>query len=108
MPCYQVITSAVEFKVENISFLKKALTKLGYQTTEIANKISIRDSNYKIFDINFSNQEITSTDFDETKLGEISNAIKRAYSAEVIDHIAVKNKWMKKQLGENRYQLQRF
>jgi hypothetical protein len=44
----------------------------------------------------------------EKTLFDFSNSIKRAYSECVVDEIAKKQKWIKKNMGQGRYQLQRF
>jgi hypothetical protein len=107
MPCYQVITTSVEFKVGNIEILKKALENLGVQDISVYdNKVGFyKDDRYTI---DFNSQKITGRNVDEKELTKFSNVIKRTYSEVVIDELAKKQKWAKKQLGENRYQLQRY
>ena len=108
MPCYEVRTVSVEFKVGNIELLKKALDAAGCEVYLTVNdRISFKRSGRYAF-INLSDSTIKSEDFDEKELSILSNTIKRAYSSQVIDEIARKQKWMKKKMGENRFQLQRF
>lgn len=108
MPCYEVRTVSVEFKVGNIELLKKALAASGCEVYLIVNdRISFKRSGRHAF-INLADSTIKSEDFDEKELPILSNTIKRAYSSQVIDEIARKQKWMKKKMGENRFQLQRF
>lgn len=110
MPCYQVITSSVEFKIGNFAFIKKAIEKLGYKMTgmsEIESYLSFRDDSYNQISINLKTQKITGQ-LDQEKLSSIANTIKRSYSEVVLDEIAKRQHWIKKNLGNNSYQLQRF
>jgi hypothetical protein len=108
MPCYEVRTVSVEFKVGNIDLLKKALEKIEMKIFQQDEKgIAFEDKNYNIFKINLINSRISGP-LDEKGLGSLVNSIKRSYSEQVIDEIAKKQKWLKKKMGENRYQLQRF
>jgi hypothetical protein len=109
MPCYQVRTVEVSFKVGNIELLKKALEKAGWKITSSGEwGINISNANYKTASIRFTNSKIQSSFFNEKELTGISNQIKRAYSEVVIDEIAKKQKWLKRQMGQNQFQLQRF
>jgi hypothetical protein len=109
MPCYQTITSSVVFKVENIDILKRALEAAGGRGISTIEGVRVNfylvGTNYITIDL--KNSKITSS-MDEKELTTISNEIKRAYSLEVINEVARKQKWMKKKMGANQYQLQRF
>jgi organic radical activating enzyme len=110
MPCYEVRTVSVEFKVSNIDLLKKALEKAGFNIAK-ASQITLqvrREGEINSIIIDLEQSKILSRSFDEKELSTISNQIKRAYSEQVIDEVAKRQKWMKKKLGDNRYQLQRF
>ena len=111
MPCCQIITTSVEFKVGNIEILKRALNNEGYLISSAGeDRVFFKTKDYygASFEINLGTSKIISKNINEKDLADKSNAIKRAYSAVVIDEIAKKNKWIKKQMGEGRYQLQRF
>jgi hypothetical protein len=108
MPCYQVITASVEFKVGNIDLLKKAITKMGcrvFQESDVG--IYFRDNANNSMVISFKDQKITGTK-NQTELAKTANSIKRAYSEQVIDEIAKRQHWLKKKTGEGQYQLQRY
>ena len=112
MPCYSVITSSVVFKIENVELLKTALVKAGAmdiisqnRDTYLSFYLPGKGTDYITIDL--KNSKITSS-MEEKKLTDISNSIKRAYSLEVINEVAKKQKWMTKKMGENRYQLQRY
>jgi hypothetical protein len=99
----------VEFKVGNIDLLKKAIKKEGYViVSEKKNGIEIMNSQLNKMTINFADSKITSENLTQSKLVDTSNALKRAYSLQVIEEISKRNKWIKKDMGQNRYQLQRF
>ena len=111
MPCYEIRTVSVEFKVANFKLLKQALEENGYVVagmSEIEKNVSVRDNQNRLIKFDLANSKVSSQYFDEKELATLSNQIKRAYSKTVIDELARKNKWIKKQMGENRYQLQRF
>ena len=113
MPCCQIITTSVEFKVGNIEILKRALEENATNAFQ-KGSISIGE-NIVFFRDRFSNQVKIDlktgkiiANMDNKQLSELSNSIKRSYSTVVIDEIAKKNRWIKKQMGVNHYQLQKF
>lgn len=113
MPCYEVRTVSVEFKVGNIELLKKAIEKMDWKVTSSTEKRLYAQKNTGQWGdevtINLENSTINSTNFRDIKaLSQFSNEIKRAYSEVVIDELAKKQKWIKKQMGTNQFQLQRF
>jgi hypothetical protein len=109
MPCYEIRTVEVEFKVGNIDLLKKAIAKEGHSIIfEEDGLIGIDAKTGENFWINLNNSTIKADAVWESGLASFSNSIKRSYSAVVIDEVAKRNKWMKKDLGQNRFQLQRF
>jgi len=112
MPCYTIVTSSVEFKIENIELLKKALEKQGlkFWVNERDAQVVIKDStgyNNKAV-VNMKTGQIISQTLNEKELTKYSFSLKRSYSEQVIDEIAKKNKWIKKQLNDKQFQLQRF
>ena len=108
MPCYSIREVQVEFKVGNLDLLKKALEKSMTIRSIREEKMEVVVESWKKVTIDFKTSKITSSDYNAKELGAISNQIKRAYSEQVIDEIAKRQKWMKKKLADNRYQLQRF
>lgn len=111
MPCYEVRTVSVEFKVGNIEILKKALAADGWLLNKMSNSNNLyarhKDSGQSIT-INMEKGNISSKEYSEKELTTVTNAIKRAYSGAVIGEVAQRQKWIKKKLDANRYQLQRF
>ena len=118
MPCYQVITAKVEFKVGNIDILKKALEAnaevrkgsvqhfVGRHSEH--DKISFRDKIGTLINVDLTTGKMIAAGYDEKQLIKFSNSIKRGYSEVVLDEVAKKQKWLKKKMGENHFQLQRF
>jgi len=107
MPCYQVRTVSIEFKIGNMELLKKALEKINAQVVRQDENGITFNKGYDQFTISFLNSKINSN-IDVKELTSVSNSIKRAYSEVVIDELAKKQRWIKKQMGAGRYQLQRF
>lgn len=111
MPCYEIRTASVLFKVENIELLKKALEKEwhveqgGREDFLIATK---KNTWGEKITIDLKVGKIQSRIYSEKDLPAVSNSIKRAYSLEVINELARKQKWIKKEMGQDRIQLQRF
>ena len=110
MPCYEIRTVSVSFQVGNVDLLRKAVAKDGWlisrdDPTGIGLVIK---KGYKKITIDLLAVEVRSTDFNEKELSTISNSIKRAYSEQVIDEISKKQRWVKHQMGEGRYRLQKF
>ena len=105
MPCYTIETVSVSFKIGNIDLLKKAIEKAGYQ---MAGTETFRDTRGNIIKINMNTQTLTSQAYSERELSVTANILKRAYSELVIDEIAKKQKWIKKNMGAGQFQLQRY
>lgn len=111
MPCYQVITSRVEFKIGNFDLLKKALPKAGWKIREVKGTGVLYASHEglrKSIRIEFDGSRITSQEFSKEELIKVANSIKRSYSRVVIDELAKKKNWFVKQAGENRLLLQKY
>lgn len=106
MPCYEERTVSVEFKVENIELLKNALANLKLQVQTCKTSLSFYH-NGLYTEIDLTNGKITNS-MSEQQLTNFTNQIKRAYSLQVIDEVAKKQKWMKKKLNDTQFQLQRF
>ena len=110
MPCYEVRTVSVEFKIKNIDLLKKAIEKVEYKiiSTYQDGSIHVQNKDYRDLFISTTNSLIQSKSFSEKELTTISNQIKRAYSELVIEEVAKKQKWIKKNMGSGQFQLQRL
>lgn len=109
MPCWEVRNVEVQFKVGNIDLLKKALEKAGFRIRSANDAgITIQGINYGNATINFGQEKLVSSDFAEKALDQMANLIKRSYSAVVIDEVARRQKWIKREMGSGNYQLQRF
>lgn len=109
MPCCQIITASVEFKAGNIDLLKKALEKEKWSFWVDRQGETLFTRKGKVgFSINFKDQKISATNMSKKELTTAANALKRAYSVEVITEIAKKNKWQQKKLNETHYQLVRY
>jgi hypothetical protein len=113
MPCYQIRTVSIEFHVGNVDLLKKALEAAGWNISNIttgaiyAKNNNLRKS-IRIGLDSTSTTKITSQEFSQTELNNLNNSIKRAYSEQVIDELAKKQRWIKRNMGQGNFQLQRF
>lgn len=115
MPCYEVRTVSVSFQVGNIDLLKNAIEENAvndFQRNSIqisADKTNVffRDRYSNPIKINLTTGKMTAN-MDDKQLSDLSNSIKRAYSKCVIDEVAKKQHWLKKKMGPNQFQLQRF
>jgi hypothetical protein len=112
MPCYRIETVSISFKVENLVLLARALEKgnwdINFQNeTGIAIQKKIGNS-YNRITISFRENKIISQSLNEKQLTDVSNSIKKAYSLEVINEVAKKNKWQTRKMGEDQYQLVRY
>ncbi len=112
MPCYEIRTVSINFKVENIELLKRALEKEWTVFQGGENKdylVATKKGTYEEkIRIDLKAGQVRSQFYSEKDLPSVSNSIKRAYSLEVINELARKQKWLKKDMGQGRYQLQRF
>lgn len=112
MPCYEVRIVAVQFKIGNIKLLEEALEREGCRIhNQSESFITFSDKAGTRYTINFDQSSITksgSQTVTEKQLSSFANSIKRSYSAVVIDEVARRKKWMKKEMGKNLYQLNRY
>ena len=109
MPCYEVRTTSVEFKADNITLLKKTLEKT--KCTYLGNNdefLNFRTQDGNDIKINFKNTTISSSQMDTRSLASFSNYLKRSYSEIVIDEVAKKQKWIQRKISDTKFQLQRF
>jgi hypothetical protein len=109
MPCYTIREVSVLFQIKNVDLLKRAVEKAGHTITEqLSTGISIRDKFGNRCFIDLVQGQINGRNMDEKQLTSFSNQIKRAYSEMVIDELAKKQHWLKKNMGKGQFQLQRF
>jgi len=103
MPCYQIVTVSVEFKVESAERLKKALEKLGFNVDEYKGQIDA-DSRKGFFRFDLNKGKINF----ERGLESRVNEIKREYSKATLEEIAKKKKWLLKSKGANKFQMVKY
>ena len=106
MPCYQVVTVSVEFKVESKERLEKALQQLGYDVRTYNNVLSVYKLGYN-FEINLEKEKINFQK-GNWKASEKINEIKREYSKVSLEEIAKKKKWILKNKGANKFQMIKY
>jgi hypothetical protein len=98
----------MEFRVENIGLLNRALEKARCEVlSEEKDRLTFVDMHYNRISIDFNIGKMIAP-MDGKLLSELCDSIKRSYSEIVVDEIARRNKWVKRRMGEGRYQLQRF
>jgi hypothetical protein len=108
MPCYQIITSEISFKIGNIEILKKALEKAKCNlVSEGKEQITFLDRYYNRIEVNFNSGKMIAA-MNGKLLSELCNSIKRSYSEVVLDELAKRDHWIKKNMGQGKFQLQRF
>jgi predicted transcriptional regulator len=101
MPCYTVQLTTVEFKAKHSDILEQALKALKLPYSFLNNQISIIGS-YLAIDLAKQQVRMERT---ETSL---VNRIKQEYSKQAILVASAKNKWIVKQLADNKLALRRF
>lgn len=103
MPCYSRVTSTIEFGDKTDQrLLAEALKSLGYNVIAAKNGAPLRFYG-GLADGEFANGKLTvrqDGSFDE-------NAVKRAYSAQVVKSAAQRFGWTVKQPAENQFQVTR-
>ena len=111
MPCYEVRTVSVEFKIGNIDLLKKAAEKLGYTLKEGVNSesFSLRNKyDSPVGVIDFKTGQFTTDRMGESQINSFVNSLKRSYSEQVIDEVAKKQKWQLRKMNKGAFQLIRY
>jgi len=109
MPCDQIREISVEFKVDNLELLKKAVEKLGYTHQLVGQTLLINNKWNVVAEVDLQGGEISSRNFTNARtLTEFSYKVKRTYSEMVIDEVAKKNRWIKRQLSEGKFQLAKY
>ncbi len=99
MPCYQVRTISVDFKVGNEDLLKKAAEKLNWKYRERGNLIEIKD--IIILDLRMQTASFPK------KCQDDLNLLKRTYSEVCIEEIAKKKRWSLKRKN-NKLEMKRY
>lgn len=97
MPCYTITTVTLELKQADTAALKKALESLGldpYVSSYNEQQINFRNGSY-----DRSTGKLT------VRNEETGKAIKRAYSAELVQMQAKRFGWQVKKISENKYEI---
>jgi len=102
MPCDTIQRSKVDFKLEvtDLNLLKAGLEKLGYKVNLGTKTLSFHDSSFNIrgeFRKGKLEVETINREFDV-------NAVKRAYSTEVVKVTARKFGWTLNETSENKFE----
>jgi hypothetical protein len=89
MPCYQVNTFTTEFKADRLDLLRKAIAASGAQiTSDNSRFLGIVTEDYSSITIDLTRGTATADSLD------VVNALKRAYSLEVIKAACGLNNWL--------------
>lgn len=109
MPCYEIVTASVEFKVRNQDLFEKTLKRMGFQKlNERHGVLNVRTDEGNDIAFDLANGKVSSEDYRQTAFDRKLNAFKRAYSVQAIEEMAKKKKWILKQQSVNTFQLKRF
>lgn len=102
MPCYSRINTTVEFGPStDAALLAAALKGLGYTVTQIGKSLSFAKYEGDVITGTYANGRMTVS-------GSVDqNAMKRAYSAEVVKAAAKRFGWQVKQTNEVQFQVTR-
>lgn len=107
MPCYEVRTYSIQFRVENTNLLKKTLMALEIRIPQEDKYGMVIQKGYTSARIDLTRGEVSSA-INKEALALFTNQIKRAYSATVLDEVARKKKWIIKKTDQNKGQLVRY
>lgn len=112
MPCYQVNTISVEFKVKHSDLLRQAIEALGWKMVAIAGgskkptRLSVQYSGYRSLTINMQTGTAT---FNEGQGGQKAlNKLKKEYSKQAIFKVAKQKKWIVKSKAGNKFTLTKY
>lgn len=105
MPCYEVRTVSVEFKVAHVDLLRKAVKDLGWRMEERGNDITVWSTGgYGVMTLDRRTDRMT---MQPDQQGQC-NTLKRAYSQQAIKLAAkLSNGWQNKNLTSTKGQLLR-
>lgn len=97
MPCDTISTTNVEFKMENtnVDLLQAALEGMGYTVNKKGNTLSFRGSGYNYVNGTFRDGKID-VEFNAWQSFDV-NAVKRAYSTEVVRAMGKRFGWQLKE-----------
>jgi hypothetical protein len=103
MACYTVNLVSVEFHAKHKKILLKALDDLGWNYRECSDGILIPAIDALI---NLEKGKVQMPDYQHVR--ESINQLKVKYSETVIDLVAKKRRWVKKQIATGQYQLTKY
>lgn len=102
MPCNTITSVTLVLKNANLDLLKKALEGLGYLVNKVSHGLQFRKNrglttfNYYSFTGEFNAENL-----------ESANAIKRAYTSQIVQNQASRFGWKVKSLSANKFQIQK-
>ncbi len=99
MPCETITSVTLELKNANLDLLKKALEKLGYLVNKVSHGLQFRKKS--TFNYYSQTGEFNAEDF------ESANAIKQAYTSQLVQDKASRFGWKVKTLSANKFQIQK-
>jgi hypothetical protein len=103
MPCYEVRLVTVEFKAKNKDVLIEVLKEMDFQVdVRPTGEITLKKGWNTAGNIDLPKQTA------EFKDAGIANEIKRKYAEKIIQQVALKKKWLFKQMEKNQIQLRRY
>jgi hypothetical protein len=100
MPCYQVQTVSVAFKVAHVDLLEKAAKQLGYGYAKIGNSVTLSSPGAAL-KVDLGAGRCIAQD------QQLVNELKRAYSQQAIKLAAKLGGWQVKNLSSSKGQLVR-
>jgi hypothetical protein len=103
MACYTVNLVSVEFKVGYKNILLAALNKLNWDFKETIYGVYIPVIDAKLY---LAEEKVKMPD--STNNRSELNKLKVAYSETIIDLVAKKRRWVKKEISQGRYQLTKY
>lgn len=99
MPCWEVRTVSVRFKVAHKDLLLQALRELGWSYTERGNLIHVGDVTIDL--------EGERVECPKSSLSGV-NKLRQKYSEVVLKKVAAKRKWGLREVGTNKFKLRRW
>jgi len=108
MPCDQIITSTVKFSMKDTDFslLRMGMLNLGYSTPESDSQGNL--TFYRGYDkVRFKGDEVSMTLDARKNQADEMNAIKRAYSTQVVMSQAKKFGWKLKEKSPGKFVVQK-
>jgi len=93
MPCWEVRTMSVEFKVKHVALLREAVKALGWFYENMPTGLRVRASTSETFEIDFT---LGRAEIQTEQLPRL-NQLKRQYSKEALKRAARLRGWQFKQ-----------